>query len=60
LIPHYIGRADAALRLCDLGAVPPSREVYLLTRSRDRKDASIRVVANEVAEMFEQEHDLFV
>jgi DNA-binding transcriptional LysR family regulator len=60
LIPHYIGRADSLLRVCDLGAVPSSREVFLLTRSRDRKDASIRVVADEVAYMFEQERDLFV
>lgn len=60
LIPHYIGRADPMLRICDLSAVPPSREVYLLTRSRDRKDASIRMVADAVAEMFEQERELFV
>lgn len=60
LIPHYIGRADSALRVCDLGAVPSSREVFLLTRSRDRKDASIRVVADEVADLFEQERNLFV
>jgi DNA-binding transcriptional LysR family regulator len=59
LIPHYIGRTDPTLRICDLGVVPSSREVFLLTRSRDRKDASIRVVANEVADMFEQEHGLF-
>lgn len=60
LLPHYIGRADSTLRVCDLGAVPSSREVFLLTRSRDRKDASIRVVADEVADLFEQERDLFV
>jgi molybdate transport repressor ModE-like protein len=60
LLPHYIGRADSTLRVCDLGAVPSSREVFLLTRSRDRKDASIRVVADEVADMFEQERELFV
>lgn len=60
LIPHSIGRADSALRVCDLGIVPSSREVFLLTRSRDRKDASIRVVADEIANMFEQEVSLFV
>ena len=60
LIPHYIGRTDPILRICDLGMVPSTREVYLLTRSRDRKDASIRVVADEVADMFEQERGLFV
>ncbi|RAK52654.1 LysR family transcriptional regulator [Phenylobacterium deserti] len=60
LIPHYIGRADPLLRICDLGAVPSSKEVFLLTRSRDRKDASIRVVADEVLALFERERDLFM
>jgi DNA-binding transcriptional LysR family regulator len=60
LLPHYIGRADAELRLCELNPVPPSRDVYLLTRNRDRKDASIRVVADDIAEMFERELALFV
>ncbi|MET0254653.1 MAG: LysR family transcriptional regulator [Luteibacter sp.] len=59
LLPHYIGRGEASLRLCDLGAVPPTREVYLLMRSRDRKDASIRIVADEVAGMFEEARGLF-
>jgi DNA-binding transcriptional LysR family regulator len=60
LIPHYIGRADPLLRVCDLGAVPSTKDVFLLTRSRDRKNASIRLVADAVAGMFEQERDLFV
>ncbi|WP_285426151.1 LysR family transcriptional regulator [Pseudomonas sp. efr-133-TYG-103a] len=59
LIPHYIGRADPQLRLCDLGPVPPSREVFLLTRGRDRKDSSIRTVAQEIGEMFDQARSLF-
>jgi DNA-binding transcriptional LysR family regulator len=60
LIPHYIGRSEPALRVCDLGSLPPDRDVYLLTRSRDRKDASIRVIADEVVGMFERERDLFL
>ncbi|WP_246793057.1 LysR family transcriptional regulator [Burkholderia perseverans] len=60
LIPHYIGRSDPALRMCDLGSSPPDRDVYLVTRRRDRKDAAIRLVAEELAEMFEQAHDLFL
>jgi len=59
LLPHYIGRADPLLRICDLGPAPASKDVFLLTRRRDRKDSSIRVVANEIAEMFEREQDLF-
>lgn len=60
LIPHSIGRADPLLRACDLGAVPPNTEVFLLTRSRDRKNASVRIVADEIGAMFEQERDMFV
>jgi DNA-binding transcriptional LysR family regulator len=60
LIPHYIGRNTPLLRVCDLGSVPATRDVYLLTRSRDRKDASIRVIADEIVVMFDQARDLFL
>lgn len=60
LIPHYIGRSDPMLRMCDLGSLPPSRDVYLVTRRRDRKDAAIRLVADEVVTMFEQARDMFL
>jgi len=60
LIPHFTGRADPLLRVCDLGAVPSNKEVFLLTRSRDRRNSSIRIVADEVVGMFEKERDLFV
>lgn len=59
LIPHYIGRSDPLLRICDLGSVPSSIDVYLLTRTRDRTNLSIRIVADEVTEMFEQARELF-
>lgn len=59
LLPHYIGRSDPLLQLCDLGAVPSSMDVFLLTRRRDRKDASIRSVADEILTLFERERDLF-
>ncbi|MFP3546671.1 LysR family transcriptional regulator [Rhizobium sp. SIMBA_035] len=59
LLPHYLGRSDAALRLCDLGPAPPDREVFLLTRRRDKKDRLIRVVADELAIMFKEAKDLF-
>lgn len=60
LLPHYIGRSDPLLQICDLGAAPASKDVFLLTRRRDRKDASIRTVADEIVTLFEQERDLFV
>lgn len=59
LIPHYIGRSDPELRECDLGAAPASKDVFVLTRTRDKKDSSIRAVADELVAMFEQESDLF-
>lgn len=59
LLPHYIGRCNDALRLCDLGILPPTRDVYLLTRQRDRREAAIRVIADDIVAMFEQSLDLF-
>jgi DNA-binding transcriptional LysR family regulator len=59
LLPHYIGRADRLLGVCDLGSVPPSLEVFLLTRRRDRSAAAIRVIADELIELFRREHQLF-
>jgi DNA-binding transcriptional LysR family regulator len=60
LLPHYIGRSDPLLRTCDLGLIPPGLEIHLLTRMRDRKNASIRVVADEVVGIFERERELFL
>ena len=60
LLPHYIGRGDPLLRVCDLGSVPPSKDVFLITRGRDRKQSSIRVVADEVVEMYAQARELFL
>ena len=60
LIPHYIGRSDLLLRRCDLGFVPSSRDVFLLTRRRDQKSRAIRVVADEIVNIFEKERELFV
>ncbi len=58
-IPHYIGRSDPLLRICDLGMTPPSKEVFLLTRRRDKKNPTIRVVIDEVLAMYEQARELF-
>ena len=59
LLPHYIGRCDQLLRTCGLGPAPSSREIFLLMRTRDLKTTSIRIVADEVVAMFEQERELF-
>ncbi|MBD9455895.1 hypothetical protein IB244_30950 [Rhizobium sp. RHZ02] len=57
LLPHYIGRSDAAtLRRGSAISVrfPPNREVFLLTRRRDKRDPLIRLVSDEVVAMLEE------
>jgi DNA-binding transcriptional LysR family regulator len=58
LLPHYIGRPDAQLRECDLGVSAPTRDAYILTRRRDRKNETVRLIANDVAEIFTAERHL--
>ncbi len=59
LLPHYIGRAEPALRLIDLGSLPPPRDLFLLTRRRDRTAFAIRAVADEIMRIFAEEQALF-
>jgi DNA-binding transcriptional LysR family regulator len=59
LIPHYLGRSDPQLRICDLGPAPSSKDVFMLTRRRDGKNPSIRAVGDEVLRIFEQARTLF-
>lgn len=59
LLPHYIGRTDSALRQCRLEPLPPSRDAWILTRRRDRKDLPVSVVAAHIAQLFESESTLF-
>lgn len=59
LLPHYIGRADTALRACRFDPAPPPREVWLLTRRQDRKDVPIRTVADRIAQLFLNDQALF-
>lgn len=59
LLPHYIGGAMAGLHPCALGPVPPTRDVWMLTRQRDRHDPLLRTVAQRIAAMFEQDAAMF-
>jgi DNA-binding transcriptional LysR family regulator len=59
LLPHYIGRREAALRPCRLDAVPPAREMWLLTRPQDRKNLPVRTVVDYLVQVFSGEHALF-
>jgi DNA-binding transcriptional LysR family regulator len=59
LLPHYIGRADPALRQCDLGAVSAPREVFVVLRRQNARTMSINVVADSLARVFKQDRTLF-
>jgi DNA-binding transcriptional LysR family regulator len=59
LLPHFIGRADKKLVACKLEHDPPARELWLITRRQDRKDLPIRTVADHLARIFADEHELF-
>jgi hypothetical protein len=48
------------MKISDLRSIPPSKDIFLLTRGRDRKDRSIRDVADEIVRMFEQARKIFV
>lgn len=57
LLPHFVGRADPALKPCILEHNPPARGIWLVTRRH--KDLPIRVVVEHLHKIFEQERDLF-
>jgi molybdate transport repressor ModE-like protein len=59
LLPHFIVRKEDQLIPCQLSAVPPARDIWLITRRQDRKDLPIRLVSDFLSEIFEQEADLF-
>jgi len=61
LLPHYIGRKEPGLRLCQAPLnVPPDREIWLLMRRQDRKDLPIRTVADYLIQTFANERSLFM
>jgi DNA-binding transcriptional LysR family regulator len=59
LLPHFIGRVADGLEPCFLDRAPPSRELWLVTRRQDRKDLSIRTVADFLVSIFLEERELF-
>lgn len=59
LLPHYIGRQEPALELIDLGMLPPPRELYMVTRRRDRTLSLIRTIAESIVKGFEEDRALF-
>ncbi|MGV2863426.1 LysR family transcriptional regulator [Achromobacter sp. ESBL13] len=59
LLPHYIGRTTPGLQPCTLEAPPPPREIVLLTRRQDRKDAPIQTVVDYLMHVFSEDKALF-
>jgi len=59
LLPHYVGRMQEGLRLCRLEPAPPSRDLWLVIRSQDRKDVAIRTVTEHLTRAFAAERALF-
>jgi DNA-binding transcriptional LysR family regulator len=53
LLPHFVGRADSRLHLCALEGEPLKREYWLLTRSSDQSNLTVRTAADYVIQMFE-------
>jgi DNA-binding transcriptional LysR family regulator len=59
LLPHYIGKVAQGLQPCELGSVPPAREVWMLIRRRDRHDPLIDMVSGQIAAIFTRHTALF-
>jgi molybdate transport repressor ModE-like protein len=59
LLPHFIGRADDSLVSCSFKRVPPTRELWLVTRRLDRKNPSIGAAVDFLTEVFVEERELF-
>lgn len=59
LLPFYVGASDPLLHRCLLEVEPPSREVWMVMRRQDRKDISIRRVADYLEELFFRERHIF-
>lgn len=59
LLPHYIGRTHRGLVPFAPLAVPPDREIWLITRHHDRRDVPIRTVVDFLADLFSSRRALF-
>lgn len=59
LLPHFIGRGVTGLSLCDLGKIPPPRELWLIRRRDAAKLAVVRPVADFLTAVYAAERALF-
>lgn len=59
LLPHFVGKMDDKLVVCELEPEPPSRELWLIIRRQNRDSLHIRAVAEHIAFVFANEPDFF-
>ncbi|GAB2886548.1 LysR family transcriptional regulator [Paraburkholderia jirisanensis] len=59
MLPHFIGRAVAGLVPCALEPLPPSRELWMITRPGDNKNRAVRAATDFLTETFVAERALF-
>ena len=59
LLPHFLGRADPALRRIFLAEAPPPREIWLLARREATASAPIKLARDFLIELFRSERALF-
>jgi DNA-binding transcriptional LysR family regulator len=59
LLPHFIGRVDAGLVQVLKEAVPPARELWLLTRRNAKGNAPVRLAREFIIDLFRRERTLF-
>jgi DNA-binding transcriptional LysR family regulator len=59
LLPHFIGRVDAGLVQVLKDAVPPARELWLLTRRNFKENVPVRLAREFIIDLFRRERTLF-
>lgn len=59
LLPHFVGRTSGRLHHVQLNHLPPSRELWIVTRRTDMKDLSMRMLVDHLIELFKVEQRLF-
>ena len=59
LLPHFVGKMDDRLVICELDPEPPTRELWLIIRRQDRESLHIKTVAEHIASIFANEPGFF-
>ena len=59
LLPHFVGKMDDRLVVCELEPEPPARELWLVIRRQNRDSLHIRAVAEHITFVFANEPGFF-